>query len=185
MSEPTTDTTLTLNGTNFVSIPKVEIIASTGAIVTAPTVTFTSATALDFTTGTTLVAGNYNVRVINPDYGAVTSGAILNVSAGPSWVTGSGSLATVAPGASLGTLVAYATGDTPITYTETTSVITSFGGSLATVSNQANITGTAASPASTTTYTFTLRASDTDGQTADREFSVTINVGLEQGMSFN
>ena len=184
IAEPTTNTTLTLAGTNFVSIPKVEIIATTGAIVTAPTVSFTSATALDFTTGTTLTAGNYNVRVVNPDYGAVTSGAILNVSSGPAWVTAPGSLGSFGPGASLGTLVAYATGDTPITYTETTSIITTFGGSLATVSNQANITGTSASPGSTTVYTFTLRASDTDGQTADREFSVTISVGLEQGMAF-
>ena len=77
LAEPTTDTTLTLAGTNFVNIPKVEIIASTGAIVTAPTVSFTSSTALDFTTGTTLVAGTYFIRVINPDYGAVTTATAL------------------------------------------------------------------------------------------------------------
>ena len=47
IAEPTTDTTLTINGTNYVSIPKVELVATTGAITTAPTVTFDSATQLN------------------------------------------------------------------------------------------------------------------------------------------
>ena len=44
IAEPTTDTTLTINGTTYVSIPKVEFIKTTGAITVAPTVTFDSAT---------------------------------------------------------------------------------------------------------------------------------------------
>ena len=46
IAEPTTDTSLTIAGTNFVSIPKVEFIKTTGAITTAPTVTFASSTSL-------------------------------------------------------------------------------------------------------------------------------------------
>ena len=40
-------TSVTIAGTNFVSIPRVEAIASTGAITAANTVSWTSATALD------------------------------------------------------------------------------------------------------------------------------------------
>ena len=84
IAEPTTDTTLTINGTNYVSIPKVELVKTTGAITTAPTVTFDSATQLQFTTGSGLAAGTYYVRVINPDGGTVTtSSAILTISAAP------------------------------------------------------------------------------------------------------
>ena len=64
IAEPTTDTTLTINGTTYVSIPKVEFIKTTGAITVAPTVTFDSATQLTITTGTTLTAGTYYIRVI-------------------------------------------------------------------------------------------------------------------------
>ena len=49
IAEPTTDETLTIAGTNFVSIPKVEFIKTTGAITTAPTVSYTSATCLLYT----------------------------------------------------------------------------------------------------------------------------------------
>ena len=37
------------------------------------------------------------------------------------------------------------------------------------------IGGTTPSPTSTTTYNFTLRASDAEGQTVDRAFSITIS----------
>ena len=84
IAEPSSDTSLTIAGTNFVSIPKVEFIKTTGAIVTAPTVTFNSATSLTVTTGTTLTAGTFYVRVVNPDGGTVTTAsAILTISAAP------------------------------------------------------------------------------------------------------
>ena len=59
IAEPETNTTLTINGTNYVSIPKVEFVKTTGAITVAPTVTFDSSTQLTITTGTTLTAGTY------------------------------------------------------------------------------------------------------------------------------
>ena len=182
LAEPTSDTTLTLAGTNFVSIPKVEIIASTGAIVTAPTVTFTSATALDFTTGATLVAGTYFIRVINPDYGAVTtSSALFTVSPGPAWVTSAGSLGSFAGGASIGTVNLTATDSTGMTLQSG-----SFPGgvSLTSGSGTSTLTGTETGSSATTVYTFTIRATDAEVQTADREFSITISHGLEQGMAF-
>ena len=179
IAEPTTDTTLTLNGTNFVSIPKVEIIASTGAIITAPTVSFTSATALDFTTGATLVTGTYFVRVINPDYGAVTSAtALFTVSPGPAWVTASGSLGSVAGGGS----VSFTVDATDATsYAKQSGT---FPGGVTINSSTGVISGTESGATTTTVYTFTIRATDAEAQTADREFTITISFGLEQGMLF-
>ena len=47
------------------------------------------------------------------------------------------------------------------------------------------ITGTAPTPTSNTTYTFTLRASDAEGQTVDRSFSITVSVGITNSGQFN
>ena len=178
IAEPTTNTTLTLAGTNFVSVPKVEIISTTGAVTVAPTVSFTSSTALDFTTGSGLAAGNYNIRVINPDYGAVTSGAILTVSPGPAWVTASGSLGSVAGGGS----VSFTVDATDATsYAKQSGT---FPGGVTINSSTGLISGTETGSTSTTTYTFTIRATDAEAQTSDREFSITISHGLEQGFTF-
>ena len=179
IAEPTTNTTLTLNGTNFVSIPKVEIISTTGAVTVAPTVSFTSSTALDFTTGSGLAAGTYSIRVINPDYGAVTSSsAILTTSPGPAWTTAAGSLGSVAGGGSVSFTVA-ATDATSYAKQSGT-----FPGGVTINSSTGVISGTETGSSSTTTYTFTIRATDAEAQTADREFSITISHGLEQGMCF-
>ena len=179
IAEPTTDTTLTINGTNYVSIPKVEFIKTTGAITVAPTVTFDSATQLTITTGTTLTAGTYYIRVMNPDGGTVTtSSAILTISAAPAWVTAAGSLGSVAGGGSVSfTVVA----------TDATSYAKqsgTFPGGVTINSSTGVISGTETGSSSTTVYTFTIRATDAEAQTSDREFSITISHGLEQGMAF-
>ena len=104
---PDTNTTFTLAGTNFQSVPIVELISSTGAITRASAVTFNSATSLTVTTN--LAAGSYFVRVENNDGGAVRSStAILNASIAPNWQTAAGSLGTIAAGATQSfTLLAY------------------------------------------------------------------------------
>ena len=45
--------TITVTGTNFASIPKVELQRSNGLVQSATSVTFSSATSISFTTGTT------------------------------------------------------------------------------------------------------------------------------------
>ena len=51
-------------------------------------------------------------------------------------------------------------------------------------SSTGEITGTAPSPTSETTYNFTLRATDNESQTADRAF-ITVAVGINHGGQFN
>ena len=101
---PSTSQTFTLNGTNFISIPIVEFIASTGAITRATTVSFTSATALSITTN--LASGSYFIRVENNDGNAVRStNAILTASTSPTWSTAAGSLGTFAGNTSCDTFL--------------------------------------------------------------------------------
>ena len=183
---PSTSQTFTLNGTNFVSIPIVEFIASTGAITRATAVTFTSATALSVTTN--LASGNYFVRVENNDGNAVRStNAILTASTSPTWTTAAGSLGTFA-GDTSGTLATVAaTSDSAITYSVTSgqSDLTSAGvtlnastGALAT----SDFGGNSTTP---TTYTFEITATDAESQTAARTFSLTSSFGATGGGQFN
>ena len=89
-----TQTAVTITGTNFISVPQVEAINSTGAIVAADSITFTSATQI-VATFTLPVDGTYFLRVENNDGNAVRSGsAILTVSDAPAWTTAAGSIYT-------------------------------------------------------------------------------------------
>jgi hypothetical protein len=182
----------TITGTAFEATTQVQIVTAAGVQTSATSVAFTSSTSIAPTFGTTTL-GSYYVRVVNPDGEAFqTATQILLVTAGPEWQTAADTtVGSVNAGATWGTIVLFATGDQPMTYTEVTSNLSGVGLTLSTVNDggvyKANLTGTATSPASTTTTNFTLRAADNDGtpQTADRQFNVTINVGLTGGTQFN
>ena len=119
---------------------------------------------------------------MNPDGGTVTtSSAIFNVSPAPAWVTASGSLGSFGGGTSIGTLTLTATDSTGMTLQ---SGAFPGGISLTSGSGSSTLTGTESGSTSTTTYTFTIRATDAEAQTSDREFSITITHGLEQGFAF-
>ena len=178
----------TLTGTNFTAQSTVELFSSTGVITEASQVAFTSSTSIAATIPAT-ASGNYFVRVTNNDGGTGTSGtALLLISDGPSWQTAIGSVGSANKGAAWSTITLTATGDNPITYTEapgTANALSVMGLSLANSANTAVLTGTATTPAATTTYNFTIRATDNDSQSTDRTFNVTINVGLTGGTQFN
>ena len=183
---PSTSQTFTLNGTNFVSIPIVEFIASTGAITRATAVTFTSATALSVTTN--LASGNYFVRVENNDGNAVRStNAILTASTSPTWTTAAGSLGTF-QGDTSGTLATVAaTSDSAITYSVTSgqSDLTSAGVTLNASTGALTTSDFGGSSTTPTTYTFEITATDAESQTAARTFSLTSSFGATGGGQFN
>ena len=183
-------TSITLTGTNYVTGCHVEAISSTGAIFTPNSVSFTNATTVvaNFTIGTD---STYFIRVENPDgLAARSSSALLTVSDAPTWSTSAGSLGSVAAGASV-SLDVDASSDSTVAFSETTSVLTSNTDTPASTMNltlnssTGAITGTAPSPTSETTYNFTLRATDAESQTADRAFSITISVGMNNSGQFN
>ena len=170
-----TASNVVITGTNFVSVPTVDAISTTGAITPANSVTYTSATSItaNFTLGTD---GTYYLRVENSDGNAVRSGsALLTVSDVPAWTTSSGSLGTIAGNFSGTVATVAATGDT-IAYTETTNVLTNAGQANCSLNSATGVITTSdfgGSGTSATTYSFTLRATDAQGQTADRNFTLT------------
>ena len=185
---PATSQTFNITGTGFVSIPIVEFIKSdTGAITRAGAVSFTSATALSVTA--TLATGAYYVRVENNDGNAGRSAnAIITASTAPVWSTAAGSLGSAAGNFSGTVATVAATSDSAITYSETTSVLTNASqANCALNSSTGAITTTDFGGSSTaaTLYTFTLRATDAEGQTADRVFTLQSSFGATGGGQFN
>jgi len=185
-----TASSIVITGTNYVITPNVEIISTTGAITFPNSVTRDSATQL--TINVTLPDdGTYFIRIENPDGGAVRSStALLTVSDAPTWTTAAGSIGTIAAGDSVSLSVA-GTSDSTVAYSETTAVLTSNTDTpnstmnLSLNSSTGAITGTAPSPSSETTYNFTLRLTDAESQTTDRAFSITVEVGINNGGQFN
>ena len=178
-----TQTAITLTGTNFKDSstpPFVDAInSSTGAIVTADSVSFTNATTV-VATFTLPVDGTYFLRLENNDGIACRSGtALLTVSDAPAWTASAGSLGTVAATGSVNFTVA-ATNATSFAKTSG-----SFPGGVTINSSTGVISGTESGSTATTTYTFTIRATDAQAQTADRQFTITISHGASGGAQFN
>ena len=178
-----TQTAVTITGTNFKDSstpPFVDAInSSTGAIITADSVSFTNATTV-VATFTISVDGTYFLRLENNDGIATRSGtALLTVSDAPAWTTAAGSLGTVSAAGTINFTVA-ATNAT--TFGVQSGALP--GGASLNTSTGA-ITGTESGSTATTTYTFTIRATDAEGQTADRQFTITVSHGASGGGQFN
>jgi len=180
-----TESTITITGSNFISGTQVEFInTATGIWYPASTITFNNSTSLTITI-TLSVDAQYRMRIENPDGNAVISSTnILTVSDAPTWTTASGSLGSFA-GDFSGTLATVAaTSDSAVTFSEvgsnlaTANVTLSSAGVLSTT----DFGGSSTSP---TTYNFTIRATDAEGQTADRSFSLTSTFGATGGGQFN
>ena len=178
---PNTSTAIVIAGTNFTHMPSVEAINSTGAIVAADSITYTSATSIT-ATFTLAVDGTYFVRVENPDGVAVrTTTADLTVSDAPAWVTGSGSLGTFAGSAVI---------SETLTATDATSFAITSGAiatplTFTTGVGSCTITGTQTQHSAAATDSFTVTATDAEGQTAARAFTMTWSFVIGQGAQFN
>ena len=183
-----TQTAITITGSNFISIPTVDAILTTGAIVPADTVTFNNSTSL--TCNFTLpVDGTYYIRIENNDGLAVRSStALLTVSDAPTWSTASGTLGTIAGDFSGTVATVAATGDSTLAYSETTNVLTNAAQANCSLNSATGVISTTdfgGSSTTATTYTFTLLVTDAEGQTADRAFTLTSSYGATGGGQFN
>ena len=177
-----TSTAIVFTGTNYLSVPYVDAINSSGAIVVADSVTYTSGTSIT-ATFTLAVDGTYFLRVENPDGNAVRSStAILTVSDAPAWVTASGTLGTFAGGDAIATQT--------LTATDATSFAITTGGiatglTFTTGVGSCTITGTQTEHSASATDSFTVTATDAEGQTADRSFSISYSFVIENSGGFN
>ena len=179
---PNTSTAVVIAGTNFTNMPSVEAINSTGAIVVADSITYTSAASIT-ATFTLPVDGTYFIRIENPDGVAVrTATAALTVSDAPAWVTASGTLGTFAGGSAIATQTLTATDATSFAITSG-AVATPL--TFTTGVGSCTITGTQTEHSASATDNFTVTATDAEGQTADRAFSMSWSFSIGQGGQFN
>ena len=175
-----TQTAVTITGTNFISVPQVEAINSTGAIVAADSITFTSATQI-VATFTLPVDGTYFLRVENNDGNAVRSGtAILTVSDAPAWTTAAGSI--YSGGSVVSTITLSATGATSFAVT-TGSIPT--GLTFTSGTGSCTIAGTQTEFTAAATKNFSITATDAEGQTAVRAFSMSFSFEMSGSGGFN
>ncbi len=181
---PATATTISITGTNFVSIPQVDFInGSTGAVTRANTVSFTNATTLSV--NCTLASGNYYVRIENPDGNAGRStNNIITASTAPTFTTNAGSLGTFAGNFSGNLATIAGTSDSAVTFSEVGSNLTTANVTLSSAGVLAT-TDFGGSSTTATQYNFTIRITDAEGQTADRSFSLTSSFGATGGGQFN
>jgi hypothetical protein len=185
---PATATTINITGTNFVAIPQVQFInGTTGAILNSNTVSLTNATTLSV--NCTLATGNYYVRVENPDGNAGRStNNIITASTAPTWSTAAGSIGSVAGSFSGAVATVAGSSDSTVAYSETTSVLTNAAQANCSLNSSTGAITTSnfgGSSTTATTYTFTLRLTDAEGQTADRVFSLQSSFGATGGGQFN
>ena len=177
-----TSTAIVFTGENYLSVPYVDAINSSGAIVVADSVTYTSGTSIT-ATFTLAVDGTYFLRVENPDGNAVRSStALLTVSDAPAWVTASGSLGTFDGTQAIATQTLTATNAT--SFAITTGAIAT-GLTFTTGVGSCTITGTQTQHSSAATDSFTVTATDAEAQTADRAFTMTWSFGASGGGQFN
>ena len=187
--EPSVATDITITGTNFNAGVTVNAVATSGAIFATNSVTFNSATSL--TANFTLTTNaTYYIRIENSTGLSVRSATpVLTVSNAPTWVTGAGSLGTIAGGTTGTITTVSATSDSTITYTEVTSVLTNAALANCQLNSSTGVIsssgGFAGSNTSAVVYTFTLRATDVENQTADRVFTLTSSYGINEGGQFN
>ena len=175
-----TQTAVTITGTNFISVPQVEAINSTGAIVAADSITYTSATQI-VATFTLPVDGTYFLRVENNDGNAVrSSSALLTVSDAPAWTTAAGSIYT--GGSTVSTITLSATNAT--SFAVTTSAIPT-GLTFTSGTGSCTIAGTQTEFTAAATKNFSITATDAEGQTAVRAFSMSFTFGMSGSGGFN
>jgi len=175
-----TQTAVTITGTNFISVPQVEAINSTGAIVAADSITFTSATQI-VATFTLPVDGTYFLRIENNDGNAVrSSSALLTVSDAPAWTTAAGSI--YSGGSVVSTITLSATNAT--SFAVTTGAIPT-GLTFTSGTGSCTIAGTQTEFTAAATKNFSITATDAEGQTAVRAFSMSFSFAMSGSGGFN
>ena len=182
--------TITITGTDFVAIPRVDAInTATGIWYSANTVQRDSATQLTVNVTLPVSASTYRIRVENPDGNSgISAASFLTASVEPTWTTSAGSLGTIAGDFSGTVATVVASGDSTLAYSETTSVLTNASLANCALNSSTGVITTSDFDGSSTTartHTFTIRATDAEGQTADREFTLTSSYGVTGGVLFN
>lgn len=159
---------ITITGVGFSGSNVFVDVGVTTALTAATSVTNTSSTSLTATIPA-LSAGTYKLHVVNSDGKSAMFPTGVLVSVAPTWTTAAGALEQGLAGESYSDTVA-ASSDSAITYSVKSG--SSLPSGLSLNSSTGVISGTMPSDSSSTTYNFTLTATDAESQEADRAFSI-------------
>jgi hypothetical protein len=156
--------TITLTGTGFTAGLSVLVNTTMAAVVTV-----VSSTQVTFT-APAMAAGTYVLYLVATDGSVALSLPGISYSGTPAWSTSAGTLGTQYETTAISKSLS-ATGDGTVTYSLLSGTLPT--GSTLNTSTGA-ISGTAPSVNSSTTYNFTIRATDSQNQDTDRAFSITL-----------
>jgi hypothetical protein len=159
---------ITITGVGFSGSNVFVDVGVTTALTAATSVTNTNSTSLTATIPA-LSAGTYKLYVVNSDGKSAMFPTGVLVSVAPTWTTAAGALDQGLAGESYSATVA-ASSDSAITYSVKSG--SSLPSGLSLNSSTGVISGTMPSDSSSTTYNFTLTATDAESQEADRAFSI-------------
>ena len=163
-ANPAGGETITLTGTGFLAGARILINTTQVSVVTV-----VSETQITFT-APVLATGSYILYVVNTDGATAILVPGIQYSGVPAWSTSAGSLGSVNASTSASFSVS-ASSDSTVTYSVYSGSLPS---GLSLNSSTGAITGTAPAVGSSTTYNFTIRATDSQNQDTDRNFSITI-----------
>jgi hypothetical protein len=166
--DPAGGQTVEINGLNFESGATIIVGGESISVVT-----FVNSTKLTFTSPAK-ASGSYTVFVTNPNGGTAILVPGLVYSGLPTFTTSAGSLGTYTEVTTIDEVIQATEGADPITY----SLVSGSLPAGATLNSAGYITGTAPVDNSSNTYTFTIRATDSELQDSTREFSLTINTDV-------
>jgi hypothetical protein len=168
-------TDITVTGTGFANGFVATFIGNDDTVFSSGINTFTSSTSITIrtTTSMTVAKSPYDIKIVNGNGIQSTSSNVLILDDAPSFVTASGSVGTLTPGATdfsgLSTLQANDPNSDVVTHTISAGTLPT-GLSLNT---NGSLTGTVTSPLSDQTFTFTVQAATTNW-TITRSFSIAV-----------
>jgi hypothetical protein len=178
-------TSFTITGANFTSDATVSFINNSGNASAAATVTYVSSTQLTATTSVTYTVADepLDVRVTQAS-GTATIYDAIDCGSAPSWNTASGSLGLIYDQSRQYTSFTVSATDPEGTSVSYSLVSGSLPTSMTLNSSTGVISGTTSAVVSDTTFSFTLRATDTSGNYTDRSFSIQVKAPVVTTYSY-
>lgn len=173
---------ITLTGSGFQSGFTLELVTGATTITLTPT-TYTSITSINGTIPAGTANGTYDIKYTGSSGAVAVSSGSVDVDTNPVFTVASGSLGTVPSGGTVN--ISTGATDTAGTVTYAISVGSLPSGVTLNTSTGA-ITGTVPASPSSTTYTFTIRATDDENQESTRQYTITVapTTFVNTGFSF-
>lgn len=179
-------TSFTITGSNFDANAAVKFVTAGGSEYFATSTTRNNSSSLTATTPRdfTVAEGPLSIKVINGTSLSSTLASAVATGGSPVWTTATGTIGTVYDLSRTGVSLAVVATDPDAGATISYSVVTGSVPTGLTFNSDGTITGNASSVGTDTTSTFTVRATDNAGNTADRSFSITVRAPVTQSFPY-